>query len=968
MYKTIFCIFLAFLMGGPDSTAQVSNPEAVQAMVERYKTDPRGPYLDIRWFCQDGTNRPARDPCPNKPGNQHARLKDEVIALAKKDHIFLGQILTNTPHKDFWDADKSQSRLKQYQLEQYLRRMDDGWINRRAQFYRGAIQVEDEHAWGIDFYQWLLTDPERVVPSFFLIRQSARDVPHATDDQTTQLVRSLSKVISDAYPAFQDLRIKIHGTPDESDIQQVRNFQENNRSKIPESLHSKIDQLIREMTVMYKPFEVSDFEGYVSKLTTGSPAARQMAFFLERYPQLTCPNERCKLISHTAMVIRQHISTPGRSTARLAMLDLSTQLEDLMLQEASRWRAGTLDELLFQIHYFAEAATAFGFLEQWEWQEVRPRLQLPLQGTMTLEALAEFSEQARNVTEWGSGMVRAHYMPVIQLYQDFEPMAAGFFDDRIRSSVLLYLGQAVSRLGDVFAREAGFANQVMNIKDQSAIRGLNPGYALGELIIVTGEPEKVTLSPDKIYVFHHPPENLKPVGGIMTVTEGNLVSHVQLLARNLAIPNAVVSTDNMNALKAFHGKQVFYAVSNKGTVIMKAMGSMDNTERNLFKVDKRKEERILVPVHQITLENPRIYNLREVNSSHSGKLCGPKAANLGQLKKMFPQNVVEGLVLPFSVFRQHMDQMIPGQSMTYWVKMNSIFDAGETMRKQGKSESEVETFLISELEALRVLIRKMPLLPSMTTDLMLQFNAVFKAPIGKVPVFIRSDTNMEDLKEFTGAGLNLTVFNVLDEEKILQGIRDVWASPYTERSFRWRQRYLRNPENVYPSILIIPSVNADNSGVLITKGVTTGRDEDVTVAFNKGVGGAVDGQAAESWLLAAREGYKLLAPAREASFLTIPASGGSKRQQAVFDRRILSPGALQELQVISSCMRSELPKVPGMGTTGPFDIELGFKDDHLWLFQVRPFVENKQAAASDYLTRITPTFDPKRMISLQTKP
>jgi len=79
---------------------------------------------------------------------------------------------------------------------------------------------------------------------------------------------------------------------------------------------------------------------------------------------------------------------------------------------------------------------------------------------------------------------------------------------------------------------------------------------------------------------------------------------------------------------------------------------------------------------------------------------------------------------------------------------------------------------------------------------------------------------MEDLKYFTGPGLNLTLFNVVDKAKVIQGIKDVWASPYTERSFKWRQKYLLNPENVFPSILIIPSVDVDYSGVLITKGIT----------------------------------------------------------------------------------------------------------------------------------------------------
>ena len=56
---------------------------------------------------------------------------------------------------------------------------------------------------------------------------------------------------------------------------------------------------------------------------------------------------------------------------------------------------------------------------------------------------------------------------------------------------------------------------------------------------------------------------------------------------------------------------------------------------------------------------------------------------------------------------------------------------------------------------------------------------------------------------------------------------------------------------------------------------------------------------------------------------------------------------------------------PGIETEGPFDIELGFKDNKLWLFQVRPFVENKNAAASQYLNSLNPVYDGKVMIPIQ---
>lgn len=968
MTRGIFHFFIAItLIGLPIEVlnGQVKDPEAIKTLIRKYKADARGPYLDIRWFCKDGSTRAARDPCPGeKQGYQHARHKDEVRNLASREHIFLGQILASTPNDQFWDSDNAQSRLKQYQLELYLRNVDNGWINRRAQFYRGAIQDEDENIWGIEFFEWLLTDADKLESHFFLIRQSAKDIPHHADNNNAQLVRALSSEIADVYPTFQDLRIKIHGTPDASMSQQVLQFQQNNTSKIPAALHIKFIELINGLNVMYQPFQVSDFVAHRKRLPLNIEADNIMRDFITLYPSLNSPSFRCQFLSQTALRLRQQMATPMKSTARLALLDVSNKMEALLNKEITEWKPVTLQGLMAKVYCLAEAATAFGFLELWEWEELKKTMRMPKSKSMSLQTLSDFSDSGRHVAEWGAGMVRAYYNPVINLYQDFEPLAYGFLDDRVRSSVLLHVGMAVTQLGDVFSKEADFSNEVFAIPGQSSIRGLNPGYAVGQLILVSESTEETAFSPDNIYIFLKAPDDLKPVAGIATVNEGNMVSHVQLLARNLGIPNAVLSKENMEAMRDFHLLDVFYAVSNRGTVIIRPWFTMTPWEFTLFKQSSRSEEKISVPVDRIVLGDPRIINLNEVDASQSGKLCGPKAANLGQLKKMFPENVVEGLVLPFATFKQHMDQKIPGSQITYWQKVQGIFRQGEHMRDNGTSDHEIEQYILKGLDSLRTLIKKMPLLPSFRQDLQTQFQAAFGKPIGNVPVFIRSDTNMEDLKDFTGAGLNLTVFNVLDPEKIFQGIRDVWASPYTERSFKWRQRYLHNPENVYPSIVIIPSVDADHSGVVITKGLTTGKEEDITVAFSRGVGGAVDGQAAETWSLEKNGKNHLITPAREATYMKIPATGGSIKVQASFQNRILSPENLKALRTLSGQILLELPNAPGITTTGPFDMELGFKDNKIWLFQVRPFVENKQAASSDYLQFITPDFEGNQAVSL----
>ena len=77
------------------------------------------------------------------------------------------------------------------------------------------------------------------------------------------------------------------------------------------------------------------------------------------------------------------------------------------------------------------------------------------------------------------------------------------------------------------------------------------------------------------------------------------------------------------------------------------------------------------------------------------------------------------------------------------------------------------------------------------------------APVGDYGVFVRSDTNVEDLPGFTGAGLNRTVANLVDREKVFVAIPLVWSSPYTERAMAWRSGILERPEEVYASVLLM---------------------------------------------------------------------------------------------------------------------------------------------------------------------
>ncbi|AEH02298.1 PEP/pyruvate-binding domain-containing protein [Lacinutrix sp. 5H-3-7-4] len=966
MLKNTFFTFILFYAFISYSNAQQRTTKQIKNLIETYKNDPRGPYHRIKWFCKDGTEREPRDPCPDDIGGgiQHAAFKTTALDLRKTNNLYFGEIIAALEPKDFLDHNNNYSRLKQYQLGKYLASVDNGWVLQKAQFYRGAIQSEDEEAWGKDFFEWLLKDEQIITSKYYLLRQALKDIPHNGDDNIAQLMRSQSKTLSEDLKSFMDIRIKIHGQPEVTDIKLVKDYIANNT--IPNDLKKGFDELVETMYKFYSPIDFSKLEKELNKLPVSNPTTLKIKAFITSNKNQKTSASFVSEIASILTEIRENILSYKNSKHRLQLLDLSNQLEHTLLTETQNWQINTVGESLDKINALTCAAMGTGLIEIWEYNAIENTLNNKIaQNNLTLYELNQLLTTSRSVVEWSASTVKANYQDIVGKYTAFEPLSYGFIDDRIRSSIALNLGETVSLFGAFIAKTSHINNSVMAIENQSAIRGLNPGYAYGELVVVDGNPDNIEVNTNKIYIFEKPPHDLKPVAGIMTVSEGNLVSHVQLLARNLGIPNAALSYNNLKELKKHNGETVFYAVSNKGNVILKTEDDMSSIEKKLFNKKERNKNVIAVPVDQIRLDVSKVINMRDVDASDSGKLCGPKAANLGALKKMFPKQVVEGIIIPFGIFRTHMDQQMPNQNKTYWQYLNSTFNTAKAMREANKSDEVVEKFQLDALEVLHKAIINMPLEAAFLNDMKSSFASAFGDAIGNVPVFLRSDTNMEDLKEFTGAGLNLTLFNIKAEDEIIKGIKRVWASAYTERSFKWRQKYLSNPENVFPSILIIPSVDVDYSGVMITKGINSGNDEDLTVAFSRGAGGAVDGQSAETRLITSKANV-LLAPARQSDYIRLPDYGGTKQYTTSFETPILNQQNIKDIRTLASEIRKTMAK-HNDDAKQAYDVEFGFKNNKLWLFQIRPFVENKQAKSSEYLSSIAPNTDSKQTINLSEK-
>jgi len=343
-------------------------------------------------------------------------------------------------------------------------------------------------------------------------------------------------------------------------------------------------------------------------------------------------------------------------------------------------------------------------------------------------------------------------------------------------------------------------------------------------------------------------------------------------------------------------------------------------------------------------------DLNDLRATDSGRIVGPKAAKLGELHHAFPDKVSKGVAIPFGVFREVvLDKPYKGGKETVFDWMVGQYEKVHALPEGSEQRAQTAEALRAELYDI-----------IMQADLGDKFRSNLKAAIIRtfgttdLGVFVRSDTNVEDLAGFTGAGLNLTLPNVIGFDGVVNAINSVWASPFTARAFAWRQSHMEQPQHVYPAVLLLRSVANDKSGVMVTADIDTGDRQTLSVAVNEGVGGAVDGQSAESLRISLADGSVRLLATATAPWRRLPAAdGGVVKLPASGSEWVLKPNEIKQLVQFAKELPVKFPPITDdEGNSSPADIEFGFLDGELHLFQLRPFLQSRKAQGSDYLANM----------------
>ncbi len=931
----------------------------------------KGPYTKNYCVCQDGEKLPVQlpdgrivSPCGDNPRFCAAFREPWAQALADE-----GMYIANLFSRDLWQWDAFPDHhdlVRGYILEKFFVETHPDHKLAEMRAYGGLAGAEYEARDAPRFFErYLALDGFKEPRHYLLAYDLQRRFYVRADQGDVAKVRNLASAIHRQRESFKPLRDAVHNQISAALIPRLAAY----RDRLARGdTRARVEELIVEI----QKLTTLDEAALQAQLPAIEDAPTRQALAARLPGPKTADLEAVTALADMMVRARRAVEAKTVSVGdRRRLIDLAITAAAILERRAARFieresRGPTARQLLLLLAALTDAAHGAGLLME------RERVALGRTFARLLEMpkpvrgdLERGLREAARAVEWAQASTLYAFEEVRSPWIHLLPDVALIPDDVLRGSPLLAYGRALQRLQMWAVGGDPIRHEVFGALLDQGVRALNPGLAHGRLRVV---PRAGGYSRDDIVALPETPADLEPAAGILTLGEGNAVSHVQLLARALGIPNVVLAPEVYQRIKAHAGRDVFFISTPGGRVVLKEAAAMTAEDRAVLaeytQNERRADEGALagggaklhIDKARLDLTPQHALDLATLRRSDSGIRCGPKAAFLGELKHLFPDKVSRGVVVPFGAYHAHYRRARvavpgdligagiarPGEPLPAFVERTYATFFGE-MIPSGADEEKLAAWIRPRLAVIRHSIEQEPLAEDLRRSIHDELRRLGllspQDPTETVGVFIRSDTNVEDLDNFNGAGLNLTLFNRRSLADVYAGLKEVWASPFAYRSFSWRQTLIDEPLWVLPSVVILESVPSEKSGVLVTADIDGGDPRGMLIATSEGVGGAVDGTPAET--LVWSEGATELVTMFKSPYRRLLQADGTIVRPSTGREFVLEDREILDLTTAAAAIRSRLvPSRAPDGSERPWDIEYGFADGKLWLFQVRPFVGN----------------------------
>jgi hypothetical protein len=443
-------------------------------------------------------------------------------------------------------------------------------------------------------------------------------------------------------------------------------------------------------------------------------------------------------------------------------------------------------------------------------------------------------------------------------------------------------------------------------------QALNLAKGLGRIHVIKKLDETVEIGFNEILVLEEVPISLPPVAGVIVSKPSTPLSHVNLLAKGWGVPNAYIKNAH-ELLKEYDGWWVEFETLPDRYSIKRA----DNKRLDDYQKQLKARTDLMRP--RADLQEARLLDLR-LQRARMAAAYGAKSANLGEVYRAS----LPGITVPAGF-------TIPVRYYDEFIKENGL---DEELLKMMEDQRFVHDppYRRQRLTEMRERIKQGRIADGLREALLRKVRAEYA---GK-GLFVRSSSNVEDLPNFSGAGLYDTVPNVKDEEKLLEAVKTVWASLWNFEAYEARERAGVDHTLSYMAVLLQEGINADSAGVLITADPFD-RDNRgaIYISAKRGLGiKVVEGKRIPEQIiyLPQSNSVKVLTRSDEDSLLTFDEAGGVREVAVGSERAVLTDEMVRRLARAGSQIR----RVFGGREQ---DIEWVYMGGRLYIVQSRPYVQ-----------------------------
>jgi len=443
---------------------------------------------------------------------------------------------------------------------------------------------------------------------------------------------------------------------------------------------------------------------------------------------------------------------------------------------------------------------------------------------------------------------------------------------------------------------------------------LNPGTGVGRVHIIDKLDDTVEIGSNEILILKELPISLPPVRGIIVAQPSSPLSHINILAKGWNIPNVYIK----NADKLFREHDTFVFKLEASLTDYKFDRADTDDLRTAFVSPEQQ-----IPPSDLTVK--KIAPLREMRKKDS-IAYGAKAANLGEMLNSRITGVIipDGFAVPYHWYDKYM-------------KDNGFYTVIEQLMDDLKFVHNPK-YRREKLEEFRASIQKGKFDPELRAAIIDRWK---KQLLGK-PVFVRSSSNAEDLPNFSGAGLYSSVPNVIEETKLIEAVKKVWASLWNFDGYEARVRNYVSQSDVYMSAFVQVGVDMEKGGVMITKDpFDNGNKNAVYISAVCGHNSKVVSNTGIPEQILFNPGSNsvvVMTLSRQENALAFDANGDLKETAdkcASRDKRVLS-----DLQA-RNLARAAVNIKRAFGNRKEQDVEWGILGGRVYIVQARPYIDNK---------------------------